>query len=81
MTTDQLRDMINARPFAPFVMHMADGRNVEVNHPEMIAYGGGRIALVMKADDRFEIVDLLLVPSIEGKSTSSNKRGSRPRPS
>ena len=63
MTTDQLRDMINSRPFAPFVIHMAAGRSVEVNHPERIAFSGGRIAVVMKADDRFEIVDLLLQSS------------------
>jgi hypothetical protein len=81
MTSDQLRDMINARPFAPFVMHMADGRNVEVNHPEMIAYTGGPIAAIMKADDRVEIVDLLLVPSIEAKAPSPNKGRSRPRSS
>ena len=64
MTTDQLRAMIDARPFVPFIMHMADGRSVEVNHPELIAYGGGRIAAVMNAKDVVEIVDLLSVPSL-----------------
>ena len=61
MTTDQLRDFIAARPFVPFMIHMADGRNVEINHPETIAYAGGRIAVVVKPDDRFEVEDLLLL--------------------
>jgi hypothetical protein len=64
MTTDQLRAMIDARPFVPFIMHMADSRSVEVNHPELIGYGGGRIAAVMNAKDVVEIVDLLSVPSL-----------------
>jgi hypothetical protein len=71
MTTDQLRDMLATRPFTPFIMHLADGRNVEVNHPEAIAYAGGRIAVVVKPDDRFEVVDLLLVPSIESKTAGT----------
>ena len=38
MTTDQLRRLITARPFQPFTVHMADGRQVRVSHPETIAY-------------------------------------------
>ena len=64
MTTDQLPKLINARPFRPFSLRTADGREVEVTHPENIAYGGGRIAIVMAGDD-FEIIDLLLVPSLK----------------
>ena len=65
MTTDQIRSFIATRPFAPFAIHMADGRELQVTHPETIAYGGGRIAVIVKPDDTFEVVDLLLVPSLE----------------
>jgi hypothetical protein len=65
VTTDQLSDLFAARPFVPFVIPMADNRDVDVTHPEAIAYGGGRIAVVVKPDDSFEIIDLLLVPSLE----------------
>ena len=61
MTTDQLNSFIPARPFRPFRIHMADGRTVDVNHPEWIAYASGRIALVAKLDDSLEVVNLLLV--------------------
>jgi len=64
MTTEQLPKLINSRPFVPFPLRTADGREVELNHPENIAYGGGRIAVVMNGDD-FEIIDLLLVPSLK----------------
>ncbi len=73
MTTDQLKSFISARPFRPFRIHMADGRTVDVNHPEWIAYAGGRIALVAKPDDSFEVVDLLLVPSLEARADGASR--------
>lgn len=72
MTTDQLKDFLAARPFRPFVIHTADGRSVEVNHPEWVAYAGGRIALVITPNDRFEIIDLL-VPSLEAKGEGASR--------
>ena len=62
-------EVVHERPaFRPFLIHMADGRSVEVNHPEWIAYAGGRIALVANPDESFEVIDLRLVPSLEAKS-------------
>lgn len=75
MTTDQLKSFISVRPFRPFLIHMADGRTVEVNHPQWIAYAGGRIALVAKPDDSFEVIDLLLVPSLEAKAEGTSRTG------
>lgn len=71
MTTDQLKDFLAVRPFRPFTIHMADGRSVDVNHPETIAYGGGRIAVVVTPNDRFEVIDLLLVPSLEARQVGA----------
>jgi hypothetical protein len=64
VTTDQLPKLIGDRPFRPFTLRTADGREIEVSHPENIAYGGGRIAVVVVRDD-VEIIDLLLVPSLK----------------
>jgi len=75
MTTDGLRSFLSAHPFRPFLIHMADGRSVEVNHPEWIAYAGGRIALVAKPDESFEVIDLLLVPSLEAKAEGASRSG------
>lgn len=64
MTTEQLPKLMRARPFQPFVIRTADGREVEVRHPEAIAYPGGRIAVVVGPDESVEIIDLLLVPTL-----------------
>jgi hypothetical protein len=51
---------------------MADGRAVDVTHPETIAYSGGRAAVLLKpGDEGFEIIDLLLVVSLKTKSMPS----------
>jgi hypothetical protein len=70
VTTDQLKVFLSARPFSPFLIHTADGRSIEVRHPETVAHGGGRVAVGVKSDDSFEVVDLSLVPSLEALPVS-----------
>jgi hypothetical protein len=78
MTIDRLRDMYNAQPFQPFVMHMADGRQVPVLHPEFImAVPSGRTVIVVQPDDTVNIVDLLLVTDLELKPSANGSRRRR----
>ena len=66
MTIEQLRTLHRARPFQPFRIHLADGRNLDVTHPEFLSHSAsGRTAYVSKPDDSFEIVDLLLITSLQ----------------
>lgn len=66
MTSEELGNMIHARPFQPFRIHMADGRNVLVGHPDFVARSpSGRTAMVYKDGDVVERIDLRLVTSFE----------------
>src|SRR5439155_20700792 len=66
MTVEQLREMMGARPFRPFRVHLADGRSVDVEHPEfLMSSRTGRTIVVSKPNDTFEIIDLLLVANLE----------------
>ena len=67
MTIERITQLHAARPFQPFRIHMADGRHIDVQHPEFLAHGRAGRTLVVHtgADDFFEIVDLLLVTSLE----------------
>ena len=77
MTIEQLRQMHQARPFRPFRVHMADGRHLDVQHPEFLAHTpAGRTVMIAQPDERFEVIDLLLVTSLEpidGKSESQTE--------
>ena len=66
MTIEQVRRLYEAQPFQPFVMHMADGRNLPVVHREFLVLSpSGRTVIVYQPDESFNIVDLLLVTDLE----------------
>ena len=75
MTIEQVRQLYNAAPFRPFVIHLADGRRIPVKHREfMAAAPSGRTIVVYAPDDSFNIIDLLLVTSLEVKNGKASKR-------
>jgi hypothetical protein len=66
MTIDQVRHIYRKSPFQPFVIHIADGRDIRVNHQEFLSMSpSGRTIIIHQPDDSFEIIDLLLVTSLE----------------
>lgn len=72
MTIEQLRNAYEAQPFRPFVLHLADGREIPVRHREfMMTVPSGRTVLVTQPDDTVNIADLLLVTDIELRPTAS----------
>lgn len=79
MTIDTLREYHQARPFHPFVLQLADGQNVEVRHPECLAYFPNRPRTVFVAapNDRFKAIDIVVVAAIEpvnGHRQGASKR-------
>ena len=82
MTLERLRELYQAKPFHPFVIHLADGRNVTVKSPEFMAFShSGRTIVVHEPDDSMRIVDLLLVTELHvqpngktGKQPSSRRK-------
>lgn len=80
MTSEKLHALHQARPFLPFTIHLADGRNIPVKHSELMAYKpGGRTAVVVgDREEILEIVDLLLVTRLTvGKQSGSNGQSRR----
>jgi hypothetical protein len=78
MTIEQLRTMYSAQPFRPFVIHLADGREVPVHHREFImTVPSGRTVIVCQPDDTVNIIDLLLVTDLELKPSPDGGRKRR----
>ena len=70
----QIREAYEARPFRPFVMHLADGREIPVPHREFLALSPtGRTVAVYDPDDAFNVVDLYLVTDLEFKAKNSRR--------
>jgi hypothetical protein len=69
VTIDGLSKWLQATPFEPFVMHLTNGQEVRVRHPELVARSEtGRAIIVYTKGDAFEMIDPLHVASIDGKN-------------
>jgi len=76
MTGGEIRKLFEGTPFLPFRVHLANGKSVDVPHPDFMHLSPtGRRLIVDRPDDTFEIIDVLLVTSLETLS----QNGSRPR--
>jgi hypothetical protein len=79
MTVEQIRRLHRAMPFQPFEIHLADGRSLPVDHPEVLAIAPpGRTLGIGLADGTVEIVDLLLVTSLKPRA-NGRARHRKPR--
>ena len=66
MSPESLSDMLHAQLFRPFRIRLATGRQLDVRHPDFLSRSpGGRTAVVWKSEESFEVIDLLLVASLE----------------
>jgi len=64
MDLQGIREAIRRQPFEPFSIRLADGRSLDVPHPEMVAVGKRRI-IVVKPDDSWAVVEPLLIVSLD----------------
>lgn len=65
-----IREALRRQPFEPFAMRLADGRSLEVRHPEMVAVGGRRI-IVVQPDSSWSVVEPLMVVSLDYNGSST----------
>jgi len=64
-TPDQLRQMITARPFRPFLIKLASGESFTVGHPENASCDPRGRSLVVQDNDGLHLVEMLLVEVME----------------
>jgi hypothetical protein len=62
---EEIRKIKNQRPFLPFVVHIADGREIRVTHPDAIAWMDDIPRIVICGQPSgWEIVDVGLITSL-----------------
>ena len=65
MTIEQLDAVYKAQPFKPFTIHVADGTEHHVAHPELMwRTPKGRTIVISLGGEKMAIIDLLLVTKI-----------------
>jgi hypothetical protein len=60
-----LREAVRARPFRPFRLRLADGREIPIPHPEYVAVAanGRRVVAFNPDDDSMSILEPFLIVS------------------
>lgn len=77
MRASEIRNAQRAQPFQPFILHLADGREFPVGHPEFMFVGpSGRLVIIENVEGSMEIIDPMLVTSISVLSPQSPAPGS-----
>ena len=78
MRIQELRELRDAVPFRPFVIHLADGRAIRVHHRDFVMSSPNeRTMIVYQPDSSFAIIDVMLVTSLRVKPAngrSSHKK-------
>ena len=70
MTTETIQKFIHAIPFQPFVIRLADSREILVPHRDFIAHAPNtRTVVVTYTDNSVEVMDLLLITSLHVASS------------
>ncbi len=73
MTSEQFKAALRQQPFRPFTIRMADGRAIEVPHPDFVAQStSGRTVIVVQPDDSYSVLDLLLMSELVVSPPSGN---------
>lgn len=66
MTTAEIRQFAETTPFAPFRLRLADGRKLDVPHPDYIhVFSRGPRAVVETDDGNWQLINLPIVLSVE----------------
>ena len=70
----RIRELLQAVPFRPFVIHMANGREYRVEHPEFVLASPSnqsQIIIEEPENDRIHHIAVLMITSVE-ETTDAN---------
>ena len=73
MDLEGIRQALHKQPFEAFTMRLADGRGLDIPHPDFIALGPRRI-IVVANDNSWTVVEPRLIVSLDqdGPRASTN---------
>ena len=66
MTAQEFRSVFEALPFRPFIVYLADGREVVIRHQDYAMLSPtGRTLIVYQDDESFQVLDLMLATGVQ----------------
>ena len=75
MYAKEAKELLDAAPFIPFSMYMANGKKFRIDHPELAMLSSGeRFLVIGLPDDAVALADLRLATHIETHPTPQRAR-------
>ena len=72
MTLELFANLLQANPFVPYSMHLADGRVLQVTNPELVMIAGdSRSVSLFEPQRATEFIDLSLIVSVRVEDPQS----------
>ena len=69
MSTSSIRKLVDAAPFRPFAIHLADGRSIQVHHREFIMISPADLDFVVyQPDGGIDVIATNLVTGLQLKT-------------
>jgi hypothetical protein len=65
MHTTAISEALHKQPFQPFTIRLADGRAVNVRHPDFVAISPRRVLVINADDESVTWLEPLLIGSID----------------
>ena len=76
MTSEELIEMLEERPFVPLRLHLSNGRTHEIRHPEMAIVGEDVMALGIEREEsdrpRLRFVSITHINEVEPISNAAS---------
>ena len=68
MNVKNIKEFCEHKPFRPFNVHLADGRAIPVEHPELVFFPpNNQEVLIYQRDSSFDFVDVFQITSLHRK--------------
>lgn len=77
MKIAEIRSLLHAQPFRPFLIYVADGGRIPVKHEDFVALAPtGREMIVYQPEGTWQVIDVPLVTRLQILRNGSKKRSS-----
>ena len=74
MHAEAIKELLRTAPFAPFQVHVVDGKSYRIDHPDFVWFTqGGRTMFVATGGEKFAILDTMLISRAETVDSTSSR--------
>jgi hypothetical protein len=76
MRIEEMRNLLKAQPFQPFVIHLPEGRTVPIARRDFALLSpNGRTLLAYEPDSSFNMIDVMLISSVQVGPPAASANG------